>query len=134
MQNALKSLPSWFLSSCEKKYHIYNCYMAKNEIIRFNPLINPLFFGRNEKNVWLQHSTMQIQHLQTKPCQHKSHDLIRAPSKSFYNRQMTKQRRGQPKNHFFLNKKVLKTTDLIIPQNQQYQKLSRTDVWTYGRM
>ena len=38
MQNALKSLPSWFLSSCKKKNHIYNLYKAMNEITLF-PLI-----------------------------------------------------------------------------------------------
>ena len=30
----LECLPPWFPSTC-KKYHIYNCYMAKNEITDF---------------------------------------------------------------------------------------------------
>ena len=76
-------------------------------------------------------TTMKIQNLQTKLCQHKSP----TPSKPFHIRKMVKKGCGQHEKSFFLRiKKSSRTTVAMIPKIKnviENQKKLRADVQTY---
>ena len=82
-------------------------------------------------------TTMWIQNLETKPCQHKSPDLQRAPSNPLHIRK-NGQKKGVvcPKNHFFQKfQNSSRTTDVMVPKNQKYQLKSKiANFWYFTKM
>ena len=103
----------------EKKYYIYNCYMAKNEITAVNSLINHLFLS------WSVGSTKTLckkmkkgPTMQTKSSQHKSPDLQRALSRPFYFRKMVKKRAQSTQKMILFQKwKIVKNYRCNDPEN-----------------